>query len=186
MAEKEKSRVTGPRAAVLLTSVVASFIERFPDSTKPTIEFNGYGDDRIRFYVWGSGSDRKYDGDYGERKRKTIEAEYNLIMDHFVEEYGELDWQANDPSSGETSDKSYFILTAIISGVKVELFSSRDSVGEAVGETERVAEVIETKDGYVKVERTTVTMWKPNLVLNNYASNGHALAVGRLSKELES
>lgn len=185
MSTKEANRAIGPRAVVLLTSVVASFIERYPDMRAPHISINDYSGDRIRFYVWGSGATNDYTGSYEEKKRQTIEAEFNLIMDHFAEEYGDLNWEANDPTSGEGNDKSYFILTADINGVNVEILSTRSDVGEAIGETERVAEVVETEDGYIKVERTKVTMWKPNLVLNNYASNGHALSVGRLSKELE-
>lgn len=186
MATKAANRATGPRAVVLLTSVIASFIEKHPDMKAPTITINDYNGDRIRFYVWGTSATRTYDGSYEEAKRQCIENEFNLIMEHFAQEYGELTWNANDPSSGDNHDKSYFILTADIAGVYVEILSTRSDVGEAVGETERDAEIVETSDGYVKVERTTITMWKPNLVLNHYASNGMALAVGRRSKEIES
>lgn len=186
MAEKEKAKAIGPRAMVLLTSVVASFVEKHPSFRAPSIEFNGYGDDRIRFYCWGSStSTHSWEADYAENKRRTIEGEFNTIMDHFAEEFGDLEWNANDPTSGDAYDKSYFILSAIILGVKVDMLAERSSVGEAVGEVERDAEVEETEEGFVKVTRTRVSMWKPNLVLNNWAANGRELAVGRKSKELE-
>lgn len=186
MAAKEKARAVGPRAAVLLTSVVASFVEKHPDFRAPHIEFNGYSDDRIRFYCWGSSTTgHSWDVDYSERKRLIIEGEFNTIMEHFAEEFGELEWNANDPTSGDAHDKSYFILTATILGVPVEMLATRSDVGEAIGDVERDAEVEETEDGYVKVTRTRVSMWKPNLVLNNWAANGRELAVGRRTKELE-
>lgn len=158
-----KNRLTGYRQGVMILREVATLAERNPDLSTPQVSFGSYEGDYIRYYCFNYGR--------GEERQRIVEREFNTITDHWGPE---LEWIANDPTQdreGGRHHREYFILTALVSGVRIEIYTQREAVGEKVGVSESGPDITAIGDGMVRAVTRSVTVWKPNIRLNALASN---------------
>lgn len=172
MTEKQLTRVDGPRNMVHILREVATLAERNPDIGKPTIRFNSYESDGVRWSV----SAYSHDWTLTEEERRAqqllaIEGKFNAIIDGLTDLIGELDWTANDPSDPDDGlAKNYFILTAIYRGAELSIMTSRDNVGEHVAVVQSGPQILQAEDGTVQAVRQQATVWRPNIQLGRRAS----------------
>lgn len=171
-AEKEKTRVHGPRNAAHILREISVLVEQHGIDF-PRIEFGGYNSDHVVFHLSAYHITYDYSTPASERKRAAalaIENEIVKLTEFWDALDGPLDWVANDPSESD-HDRTYFRLTAIYRGVELQMFCQRDHIGEFVEQIESGPQHTEYADGAVQLVRQQVTVWKPNITIGRRATH---------------
>lgn len=185
---EEKNKVVGYRNAAFLVRVAAELCETHPHIDPPGVAIGQYGSDHIRFHCYGYKATYDYTLPAHQRedaKRALIESQFNLIIEYFTAEFGELEWVANNPAADDSMSKNYFILTAVWRGMEIQLLAQRSDVGEEVGEKESGPQITQTDQGYMQAVSTKVTVWKPNIHLTALGGGVPALLAASSSLMVE-
>lgn len=185
MTEDKKPRIDGPRTAAHILREISVLVEQHGVSF-PRVSFGAYDGDHISFYVHDTVDYTiPYTDPEGRKasKLRGIERKFNMLTAFWDSLDGPLDWVANDPSAS-SHDRDYFRVRALYRGAMIELWSSREDVGEKVSVVESGPAITEA-NGAVRLIRQEATMWRPNITLAALATPAYELEPKVQLQEIE-